>query len=99
MANRRIDWDRQALRQFNKAILYIAEESVQNAENVRADLVEKIEALVPNPERYPPDKYKVENDGSYRAFELHRLRVAYFVGRDMIRILRVRHTSREPQGY
>lgn len=99
MANRRIDWDRQALRQFNKAILHIAEESVQNAENVRVDIVEKIEALIPNPERYPTDKYKVENDGNYRAFELHRLRVTYFVGWDVIRILRVRHTSREPQGY
>jgi plasmid stabilization system protein ParE len=86
MANRRIDWDRQALRQFNKAILYIAEESVQNAENVRADIVEKIEALVPKPERYPLDKYKVENDGNYRAFELHRLRVAYFVGTVIIHI-------------
>jgi plasmid stabilization system protein ParE len=63
MANRRIDWDRQAFRQFNKAILYIAEESVQNAENVRAEIVAKIEALVPNPEKYPRDKYKVENDG------------------------------------
>jgi plasmid stabilization system protein ParE len=54
MANRRIDWDRQALRQFNKAILYIAEESVQNAENVRTEIIEKIEALVPNPEKFPP---------------------------------------------
>jgi plasmid stabilization system protein ParE len=99
MANRRIDWDRQALRQFNKAILYIAEESVQNAENIRADIIDKIEDLLPNPERYPLDKYKVENDGNYRAFELHRLRVAYFVGTDVIRVLRVRHTSREPQGY
>lgn len=99
MANRRIDWDRQALRQFNKAILYIAEESVQNAENVRTEIVEKIEALLPNPEKYPPDKYKVENDGNFRAFELHRLRVAYYVGGDVIRILRVRHASREPQSY
>jgi plasmid stabilization system protein ParE len=99
MANRRIDWDRQALRQFNKAILYIAEESVQNAENVRAEIIEKIEALVPNSEKYPPDKYKVENDGNYRAFELHRLRVAYFVGAEVVRILRVRHTSREPKDY
>jgi hypothetical protein len=49
MANRRIDWDRQALRQFNKAILHIAEESVQNAEIVRLDIIEKIEALIPNP--------------------------------------------------
>ncbi len=99
MANRRLEWDRQAFRQFNKAILFIAEDSVQNAENVRADIIEKIEALLPNPERYPLDKYKLDNNGDYRAFELHRLRIAYFVGTVVIRVLRVRHTSREPLGY
>jgi plasmid stabilization system protein ParE len=99
MANRRLEWDRQALRQFNKAILYIAEDSIQSAEKVRADVLEDIDAMIPHPERYPLDKFKIDNDGSYRAFELHRLRVAYFVGIDFIRILRIRHTSREPQGY
>lgn len=99
MANRKISWDRHALRQFNKAILYIAEDSIQNAETVSADIIAKIEELPSRPERYPPDKYKSENDGNYRAFELHRIRVAYFTSTDMIRILRVRHTSREPQNY
>lgn len=99
MANRKIGWDRNALRQFNKSILYIAEDSIQNAENVRADVLEKIESLLSYPEKFPPDKYKANNDGNFRAFELHRLRVAYYVGVDVIRILRVRHTSREPQGY
>jgi len=99
MANRKIGWDRNALRQFNKAILYIAEDSIQNAENVRADILQYIASLVSYPEKFPPDRYKLNNDGSYRAFELHRLRVAYFVGSDVIRILRVRHTSKEPQGY
>jgi plasmid stabilization system protein ParE len=99
MANRRIDWSRQALLQFNKAILHIAADSVQNAENVQADILEKIEGIVTSPERYPPDKYKLKNDGTYRAFELHRLRIAYYVGTEVIRILRVRHTSREPQGF
>jgi|ERR1700754_581172 len=99
MANRKIGWDRHALRQFNKAILYIAEDSIQNAEAVRTDMITKIEELPALPEKYPPDKYKLENDGNYRAFELHRLRVAYFIDIDTIRILRVRHTSREPQSY
>jgi len=99
MANRKIGWDKHALRQFNKAILYIAEDSTQNAENVQADILEKIEDLLSYPEIYPLDKYKLDNDGSYRAFELHRLRVAYFIGSDVIRILRVRHTSREPLEY
>lgn len=99
MANRKISWDRHALRQFNKAILFIAEDSIQNAETVSADIIAKIEELPFRPEKYPPDKYKLENDGNYRAFELHRIRVAYFTSADMIRILRVRHTSREPQNY
>jgi plasmid stabilization system protein ParE len=99
MANRRLEWDRLAFRQFNKAILFIAEESVQNVENVRADIIEKIEDLLPNPDRYALDKYKLDNNGNYRTFELHRLRIAYFVGTDVIRVLRVRHTSRGPQGY
>jgi plasmid stabilization system protein ParE len=68
MANRRIDWSRQALLQFNKAILFIAADSVQSAENVHADILEKIEGIVASPERYPPDKYKIQNDGAYRAF-------------------------------
>jgi len=99
MANRRISWDVQALKQFNKAILYIAEESIQNAEKVRIEIIEQIEILVAHPEKYPLDKYKSNNTGNYRAFELHRLRVAYYIGPDTIRILRVRHTSREPQNY
>jgi plasmid stabilization system protein ParE len=99
MANRKIGWDRHALRQFNKAILYIAEDSIQNAEVVRIDIIAKIEELPVFPEKYPPDKYKLENDGNYRAFELHRLRVAYFIDFNTIRILRVRHTSRETQRF
>jgi plasmid stabilization system protein ParE len=99
MANRNIRWDRIALRQFNKAILLIAEDSIQNAEAVSADIIAKIEELPFRPEKYPPDKYKLGNDGNYRAFELHHIRVAYFMNADTIRILRVRHTSREPQNY
>src|SRR5215475_10037986 len=99
MANRRIDWSRQALSQFNKAILHIAADSIQNAENVQFEILETIEGLLASPERYPLDKYKLANNGEYRAFELHRLRVAYYVSNDVIRILRVRHTSREPKEY
>jgi plasmid stabilization system protein ParE len=88
MANRKVSWDRHALRQFNKAILYIAEDSIQNAEAVSFEIIAKIEELQAFPEKYPPDKYKVENNGDYRAFELHHLRVAY-----------LRNTRREPQSY
>ncbi|MEJ7738991.1 MAG: type II toxin-antitoxin system RelE/ParE family toxin [Chitinophagaceae bacterium] len=99
MANRKISWDKGALQQFNQSIDYIAKTSLQNAEKVRIEILGKIEQLIHSPELSAPDKYKTNNDGSYRAFELHRHRIAYYVSGSEIRILRVRHTSREPKMY
>lgn len=99
MANKVIEWDSAALEQFGAAIEYIAQDSLQNAEKVYSAIIKKIEALPENPAIHPPDKYKLNNTGSYRAFELYRLRVAYFVGTEQIRILRVRHTSQEPKTF
>ncbi|MBK8607580.1 MAG: type II toxin-antitoxin system RelE/ParE family toxin [Chitinophagaceae bacterium] len=45
---------------------------------------------------FAPDKFKENNDGSYRAFEKHHYRISYRFDNRVIRILRVRHTSREP---
>ncbi|MCW3109299.1 MAG: type toxin-antitoxin system RelE/ParE family toxin [Segetibacter sp.] len=80
--------------QFNKAIEYIATDSVQNAVKVRDEILIKINTLRTHPEIYSPDKYKTNNNGNFRAFELHRYRVAFHVSPSEIRILRVRHTSR-----
>ena len=97
MANRKITWAKTALKQFEAAINYIAEDSIQNAEKVRKEILEKIEKLRVNPEIYTFDKHKASNDGSYRAFELYRYRIAYRIIEMEIRIFRVRHTSREPK--
>jgi len=59
MANRKITWSKSALRQFETAMNYIAEDSIQNAEKVRKEILEKIETLIAHPEIYSPDKYKV----------------------------------------
>ena len=99
MQNRTISWDTVALKHFIAVIEYIARDSSQNAEKVRSEIIEKIEMLPANPEVFPPDKYKSNSNGLYRAFELHRLRIAYHISSDKIRILRVRHASREPQNY
>ncbi|WP_238386440.1 type II toxin-antitoxin system RelE/ParE family toxin [Chitinophaga rupis] len=99
MANRNIVWGKVAFQQFNAAIEYISEDSVQNAEKVRAEILERIGRLSGHPEIYPPDKYKLNNDGNYRAFECQRLRIAYYTGPHEIRILRIRHTYREPLTY
>ena len=99
MANRKISWDTQALQQFNAAIKYIGRDSLQGAEKVRQDILKKITRLQTHPTLHNPDKYKKNNDGNFRAFELYHYRVSYHVSSIEIRILRIRHTGMEPKEY
>ena len=99
MAVNRISWSKNATRQFEAAIRYIALDSFVNAEKVSEEILNELARALKNPEFFPPDKYKQNNDGSYRAFEKNRYRVAYRFTNDLIRVLRVRHTSREPKVY
>lgn len=99
MENKAIHWDRIALNQFADAIEFIAHNSIQNAEKVHHVIIDKIEAIPSNPEMFPADKYKLNNNGLYRAFELYHFRISYYIATNKIRILRVRHTSRKPKIY
>lgn len=99
MANRKISWSKTAVKQFESAIGHIAADSITNAEKVSADVVKELNKTLQNPEFFNADKYKMNNDGSYRAFEKHRYRIAYRFIDNEIRVLRVRHTSREPKTY
>jgi plasmid stabilization system protein ParE len=94
-----IKWNKRAISQLIKSIEYIEEDSVQNAEKVKNDLLSEISKLTAHPEKYPPDKYNINNDCSYRAFELHRYRVSYRFIKNEIRIIRIRHTKRSPKKY
>jgi hypothetical protein len=58
--------------QLKKAFEYIRKDSYQNALKVRNEIVAISEMLSLNPERFAPDKFKINNDGSYRAFEQGR---------------------------
>jgi plasmid stabilization system protein ParE len=92
-------WSPGAALQLEKAYEYILKDSFQNAEKVRKDILESASRIPNNPEIHPPDKYRKNNDGSFRAYELHRYRVAYCVTPDKIIIVRVRHTKMEPKLY
>ena len=96
---RKVSWDKQATIYFSSSIGYIRKESPQNADKVKQDILQKISELSQTPEIHPADKYKQNNDGSYRCFELHRHRISYLVKEQEIIIARVRHTSQEPQQY
>jgi plasmid stabilization system protein ParE len=96
---REIRWPLLAQRQLWKAYQYILLDSYQNAEKVKNDILLSTRNLPANPEMYPPDKYRLNNDGSFRAYELHRYRIAYRITEKEIIIVRVRHTSMEPKQY
>jgi plasmid stabilization system protein ParE len=99
MANKEITWSKTALRQFESAINFIASDSILNSEKVKKEILEKIAQLTSYPEIHSPDKQKIRNDGSYRAFELHRYRIAYRIKEKEVLIFRIRHTSMEPRKY
>lgn len=92
----KVIWGKLALKQLQKSYLYIREESPQSADKVKDAIFKTAENLKNNPEIYPLDKYRKNNDGSVRAFELYSHRIAYQIRGKEIRILRVRHTRRSP---
>ncbi|HWB91027.1 MAG TPA: type II toxin-antitoxin system RelE/ParE family toxin [Puia sp.] len=99
MSKRKISWDKQALDYFRESICYVRQDSPQNADNVKKEVLEKISELSKRPEIHSPDKFKLNNNGNYRAFELHDSRVGYLVKEDEIIIARVRSTNQEPLSY
>ena len=96
---RRIVWDTVAKSNYRKYLSHIRSESYQNAISVNHDILSILNKLKDYPESHAPDKYKVDNDGEYRAFEKHNLRVSYRVVDDTIRIIRTRGVKQIPKKY
>jgi addiction module RelE/StbE family toxin len=94
-----IVWTNSAQASLKKIYDYISDYSSKNAIKVINDLVRVVEKAKENPEIYAPDKLKRNNDGTYRAFEQHHIRISFRIHQEVIRVLRVRHTSRKPDKY
>lgn len=72
-----IIWNNRASNYFKKAYEHIKKKSFNNAEVVKNEITMAIDSLIDHPEKHPPDKYKKNNPGNYRAFEKHSLRISY----------------------
>lgn len=92
-------WSKKASQGLLSAYDHIKEDSVTNALKVRAAIVAIVDALPDNPEKFPPDKFKINNPGNYRAFEKYSYRVTDKHTTSVIRILRFRHVKQEPLEY
>jgi len=91
--------DDHAQRQLREIVKYIKNDSPANANKVRDDIYRIAASLTEHPAKFPPDKFKIDNNGDYRAFEKHHLRVAYRITENEIRILSIRHTGMLPKEY
>jgi plasmid stabilization system protein ParE len=96
---REVIWSFSAQKQLAEVYAYILLDSYQNAEKVKNDILNATSKLAMHPEIFSLDKYRINNDGSFRAFELHRLRISYRLTPSTISITRVRHTKMVPKFY
>jgi plasmid stabilization system protein ParE len=94
-----IRWHRKAVGQLADVIKYIEDDSLVNAEKFEKEILKKTAELLLQPERYQPDKFKINNDGSFRAFEINSYRISYRLTSNQIRIIRIRHTKMNPKNY
>lgn len=91
--------DNEAKNALRQAYEYIKKDSLQNAEKFQKKILSSIKALIKNPERHAPDKYRLDKDDSYRAYEVYRYRITYHVNTSGIRVIRIRHTRMNPLEY
>lgn len=93
-----IKWNKSAIKQLLDILEYIEEnEFHEYAEKVEKEILTRVNFLPQIFERQQLDRFKLNNDGSYRAFEFDRYRVSFRVISNEIRILHIRHTSRLPR--
>ena len=82
-----------------KAIEFIHQDSPQNAEGVKERILATVAILENTTVEHRKDPYRLDNDGSFYYFEILRYRISYRVIKDIVLIVRLRHTSRKPKNY
>lgn len=90
-------WSKSAQNQLHDLFDYILKDSYQNAEKVKTEILDATKILSDHFEKYPIDKYKIKNDGSFRAFEIYNYRITYKISPTIISILKIRHTKMKPK--
>jgi plasmid stabilization system protein ParE len=98
---KKIKWTRLALNDLNEIDDYIfnTTKSANISDTVIQQIIKSTAILSKHYLIYPLDKYKIPNDGSYRAYEFFHYRISYKVSVDEVYISSVAHSSRSPKIY
>lgn len=96
-----IKWDRDALNHFKEILTYLSEQSPQAPKIVKEGVLSRLDDIKKNPFIFEIDRLKDNPNKEFRAFIIFNYRITYQIkeATKEIRILRIRHASREPLGY
>lgn len=96
-----IIWDRKALDNFKEILGFLEKRSSVAPIIVKNSILSKIETIKIDPFACEVDKLKDSSNKEFIAFVIFGYRVTFQFKSEAneIRILRIRHTSREPLGY
>lgn len=97
----KISWDRIALDNLKEILVYLAKQNTEVPKIVKSAIISRLDIIKTNPLICESDKLKDPASKDFRAFVVFSYRVTYQIKSETkeLRVLRVRHTSREPFGY
>lgn len=91
-----IKWNKTAIKNLFSAIEFFENNGFYDyAEQLESDILKEISELPKRHYQYAPDRFRIANDGSFRAFVVDNYRVSFRVKPNEIQILRIRHTRRK----
>ena len=95
----KIIWEDSALDYLVEQLEYVSQMSEDAPSIIKKGILKNIQSVKANPYVFEADKFKADNDGSYRAFVVYSYRVSYHITEKSVNIIRVRHTSQDPVVY
>ena len=89
-------WDAAALDQLEDYLEEVSKQSKSAPKIIRDRIMNRLKGIKEAPYICSLDRFKINNDGTYRAFTVYSYRVTYSIKKNQINIIRIRHTSKEP---
>ncbi len=96
---RTIIWRNSAIIYLEKALNYVREDSPQNAQKIVAKINVALLKAAINPAHYTIDKFRKNNNGSFRVLFIHHYKISFFFDESQILIVRVRHSKQKPLNF